>query len=333
MLARSTTISHPSGQRIDTPLLVPSFSSKGLGNAADGGSELSEIMKVAEQFLTDSMLVSAYDIHHKHLDVPTSALTDIIYVDSGGYETSDFQDLSAAYSNRVEPKEWDEQTLYKVLDAWPSFAPAIFVTYDDVDKPQSLGEQIDRARKMVARYPEQLITLLIKPETKGQRYVQIRDVIRSVGDLRGIPIIGLTEKELGSSYIERMTRLAELRLALDDEKMTHVPIHLFGSLDPMSVCLYFIAGAEIFDGLTWLRYGYFDGVAMYLQNAAVRRHLLHRTDGFAKADAMRNNLDTLTHLTIQMRKCHLDRDLKHLDPTDTWLREAYDQLRTKVGRL
>lgn len=333
MLARTTTVVHPSGERLETPLLIPSFSSKGFGTSQNGESEVRQIMKVAEQFLTDAMLVSAYDIHHGYLDYPTSAVTRITYVDSGGYETSDLQDLSATFVHKVDRQEWSEDHLIAALDKWPAFAPAVFVTYDSADQPQSFDAQIARARKMRARYAEQLVAFLIKPETQAQRFIQFRTIQARVEDLGGLPIIGVTEKELGSSFIERMQRVATLRLALDDAKMRDVPIHIFGSLDPISVCLYFVAGAEIFDGLTWIRYGYVDHAATYLHNAAVLRNFLHKKDDFAKVDALQQNINILDGLAIQMRKFLRDGDFRHLDPNDAWLRSAYDQLRTKVGRI
>ena len=94
MLARTTTLIHPSGERLETPLLVPSFSSKGFGTDASGASEVRRILSIAEEYLTESMLVSAYDIYHDHVGLPMSALTNIVLVDSGGYETSDLHDLS-----------------------------------------------------------------------------------------------------------------------------------------------------------------------------------------------------------------------------------------------
>jgi hypothetical protein len=33
-----------------------------------------------------------------------------------------------------------------------------------------------------------------------------------------------------------------------DEAGVKSPIHVFGALDPLTVCLYFVAGAEVFDG-------------------------------------------------------------------------------------
>ena len=59
--------------------------------------------------------------------------------------------------------------------------------------------------------------------------------------------------------MERILNIAKLRYALDDAGID-APIHVFGALDPVSSGAYFIAGAEIFDGLTWLRYSYDDQV-------------------------------------------------------------------------
>ena len=332
MLARTTTLIHPSGERIETPLLVPSFSSKGFGADASGISETREIVRTAEEYLTDSMLVSAYDIHHGHIDYPKSALTNIVIVDSGGYETSDLLDMSATFHQSVSPKDWDEAKLFSVLDAWPPFAPAIFVSFDDSHAPLSLRDQIERARRMAARYPRQLHAFLAKPETKGQQYVQMGNLLASVRELAGFHVIGVTEKELGNSAIERMKQLASLRLALDEADMENVPIHVFGSLDPVSVCLYFLAGAEIFDGLTWLRYAYLDGMAVYRHNAAARLDMLARLDVFVTVATMQGNLSYLTNLTNQMRKFLNQQDFSHLSPNDKLLYQAYELLRTKMKR-
>ena len=74
MLARSTTINHPQGISVDTPLLVPSFSSKGFGFNKDKESEIKGIFTVASEYLSDTMLLSAYDIHYGHLKSIESAI-------------------------------------------------------------------------------------------------------------------------------------------------------------------------------------------------------------------------------------------------------------------
>ena len=76
MLAKSTRIRHPLGVTLQTPLLVPSFSSKALGFNKAGQSELKKVFEVASDYLTDIMLVSAYDLAFGHLEPITRAITN-----------------------------------------------------------------------------------------------------------------------------------------------------------------------------------------------------------------------------------------------------------------
>jgi hypothetical protein len=172
----------------------------------------------------------------------------------------------------------------------------------------------------------------VKPETKEQQYVQIPQLLASVQDLAGFSVVGITEKELGNSAVDRMKHVAQLRLALDEVGLKGIPIHVFGSLDPVSVCLYFLAGAEIFDGLTWLRYAYMDGLAVYRQNAAARLDMLDRRDLSVTVEMMQRNLSYLSSLTNQMRKFLNEGDFMHLAPNDKLLYQAYELLRTRMKR-
>ena len=70
----------------------------------------------------------------------------------------------------------------------------------------------------------------------------------NVSVLEGFDLVGVTEKELGNSLLNRLHNTSRLRMALD-EVSNEAPIHVFGSLDPLNVPLYFAAGAEVFDGL------------------------------------------------------------------------------------
>jgi len=65
-----------------------------------------------------------------------------------------------------------------------------------------------------------------------------------------------------------MINLYYIRKELDKIGL-NLPIHVFGSLDPITSILYFLVGAEIFDGLTWLKYSYFYGAAIYIANYGV----------------------------------------------------------------
>ena len=66
-----------------------------------------------------------------------------------------------------------------------------------------------------------------------------------------------------------MTTIAHIRIAMKDSG-ANAPIHIFGSLDPVTTPLYFIAGADIFDGLSWLRYTFSNGDAYYMESYGPR---------------------------------------------------------------
>lgn len=332
MLARSTKLHHPLGITVETPLLIPSFSSKGFGFNTEKESEIKGIFTVASEYLADTMLISAYDLYYGHLETLESAITEIVIVDSGGYEISDVQGLSAIYRQPVQPQDWTEDKLREVLDAWPEHVPAIFVNFDKPDQRRSLGEQLESARRFFADYRCQLHTLLIKPETKKQQYVQVKNIVANADELRDFSIVGFTEKELGNSILDRMKNISEIRLAMDDAEV-NVPIHIYGSLDPLTSALYFLSGAELFDGLTWLRYGYADGFACYQHNYGARKIGIHRRDDFVKAKTIQDNLSYLVELSHQMRKYLLDGDFSMFEHDATILRESFDLLRTKNRRI
>src|SRR5437016_10206472 len=103
VLARSTTITHPLGTKITTPLLIPSFSSRGFRSRQSGEKEVGKLFNASKEQLTESMLISAYDLFHKHLKPPARGLTNITFVDSGGYEIADYQDLSEIFLDDPKP--------------------------------------------------------------------------------------------------------------------------------------------------------------------------------------------------------------------------------------
>lgn len=64
---RKSVLKHPSGQEIKTPLLIPSYSSKGFAFNKSGKSEIIEPMKTCKEFLEESLLISAYDLYYDNI--------------------------------------------------------------------------------------------------------------------------------------------------------------------------------------------------------------------------------------------------------------------------
>jgi hypothetical protein len=174
---------------------------------------------------------------------------------------------------------------------------------------------------------------LIKPETHEQRTVDavLKNAIAHVEELGSFDLIGVTEKELGSRMLDRMAQIAKLRKAMDDAGI-RAPIHIFGALDPLSVCLYFLAGAEVFDGLTWIRYAYQDGRCVYTQNAGVLKYGLALHTNGIKARIMADNYYVLHDLQQSLRVFSATDDFKKLSPHEKLLRDAQDELLQRLGQ-
>jgi hypothetical protein len=168
-LARKSSITHPLGVVVETPLLVPSFSSKGFlfkKTKTRLISEVADFMDVSAEVLTESMLVSAYDVHHKHIQPLTqiAKIAAIVFIDSGGYEVADAHDLPAVFKHPLPPLgiKWTEATLKKVLGKWPKHSPAVFVSFDNSGRP--FARQLAAARKLFAHYPDQMHDMILKPD-------------------------------------------------------------------------------------------------------------------------------------------------------------------------
>jgi len=285
-------------------------------------------------------LISAFDLHYKQIPAPRDlpAKPDFIIVDSGGYETSDDHDLSAVYRPELDLKEWNEEMLASVLDEWPDELPAVFVSFDNIGSRRPVTEQLAGAREFFKNRSRQLSCFLLKPETAGQ--ATLRDALPSaIGhaeEMRAFDIVGVTEKELGSSPLERMKRIAKLRRALD-ESQVRAPIHVFGALDPASVCLYYLAGAEIFDGLTWLRYAFVrdrehnKDHCIYVHSYSVIEDDPRLTDSQLRLRVLAQNSYYLEHLQNRLRDFHATGDFSKL-PHSEFLKNAYDSLEGELAR-
>jgi hypothetical protein len=218
-----------------------------------------------------------------------------------------------------------------VYDSWPEHVPAAFVSFDRPRGHRPLQAQIDEALSLFDRYPHQLHTFLIKPEPREQ-HVKPDSISARIEALKAFNILGLTEKEAGSSVLKRMQNIAAIRFALDDAEI-RIPIHVFGSLDPITSVLYFLAGAEIFDGLTWLRYGYAGGFACYQSNyCSTEIGIDEADDELLKARCIQQNLRYLKSLAHEMQMFLLEGNFEMFTYNGTFFRRSFDLLRTKIRR-
>ncbi|GHE74576.1 hypothetical protein [Roseivirga thermotolerans] len=310
---KSRTIKHPTGVEIETPLLIPSFSSKGfallkkkINNKPKEVSEIYDVLNVpAQELLHESLLVSAYDVYHGYIP-PLSeiGITNVVFIDSGGYETSESFDISGVNKTRHEVLDWGEEELIRTLSSCPEETSFVIVNFDHGEIRLPFEDQIQNADKFFSQFRNRMLTdFLIKPEKKQQPNVVIDDLLRSIHSLNKFDIIGLTEKELGNSIYDRMINVKKVRKSLDSNGLADKPIHVFGSLDPVTSVLYFFAGAEIFDGLTWLKFSYHNGMAIYTHNFSVLSEALgvQSKDKAIALSSLISNVNYLEKLKFAMR--------------------------------
>lgn len=336
MLQRCSKIKHPGGDILETPLLVPSFSSKGFRYKKVGRkitSEVTGFLKSTSQTLTESVLFSAYDIHKGFIPRLTtkgiSCFPQFTFIDSGGYETSEGYDLSEVFKYPVSAdKKWNIKQYQKVLKNWPQARfPSIMISYDHgQDKPRKINRQISTAKTFFNPYKDFLHDFLIKPSEKNE-LLDIQEIISNVSLLSGFDIIGLTEKELGNSISERVKNIVLIRTALDKVD-NPAPLHIFGSLDPITSVVYFLAGAEIFDGLTWLRFGYQNGQAVYQHNYSALKHGIQETDIVSRDLSFAHNLVYLRSLQSEMKRFASTKDFNVFSHNADFFKQVNEYIHT-----
>ena len=333
-LARSRKHAHPSKVPFETPIVIPSFSSKGYKVDNKGRSALRHTIAYAAEALNEATLVSAYDIYYRHVPEPKRLpfRPSVLFVDSGGYEISPAYDLSHNVQYQVTAQDWDEAKLEEVYAAWPRVVPAVFVTFDDPKKRRRFSVQVRNASELAKRFQDQMIDFLIKPESTSAVSLEsvLPTVLAQIDSLRAFGIVGLTEKELGDSPLDRMCNISRLRVALDRADIA-APIHVFGALDPISVMLYFISGAEIFDGLTWLRYSLSDGSCQYKRGYGALAFGVDAKDDAVERRILSGNIIALQTLRRSLRDFVFAEDFSKFGRHADFIRNANDSRRATLG--
>lgn len=307
-----------------TPLLVPSFSSKGF-------PDVHKIIEYCTELIEGVTLVSAYDIHYGRVSPPFD-FPSLIFLDSGGYEASKDAELSDLGNREHHPKEWTQEMHESVLANWQSPVPSVLISYDHPKARVEFAEQIERGRNMAPGRTEFLRELLLKPETESQTLLHVDDLLRHVHRLADFDIIGVTEKEIGKSLVDRMKNIAKLRRALTVAGID-IPIHVFGSLDTISTPLYFLAGADIFDGLTWLRFAFHEGLTIYKHNfGALQLGITTKAD-LIDGRCWHQNYYYMSEMQLEMRRFLGSQDFSsfkyHGDMFKTALQSALEALGDK----
>lgn len=314
MLARSRPLVLRSGTELVTPLLVPSVTSKGFQLREDGLSEVGLYLEVARDHLTETLLVSAYDLHHRLLPQAEELLTpqhwstiygtpSLLVIDSGGYELSDRWEDSDLLRELRSTLPFTSDQYEDLLARLPRDRDLLVVTYDHLGtnaRRPGYDHQIAHAAEFFGRRRDMMSDVLLKPPYPD-RYVSADRLAQHARELTVFDVVGVTERELGETLLDRLVAIAELRQLLDDSGV-NAPLHVFGVLEPLLVTLFYVAGAEIFDGLTWLRYGQYHGTSVNRASVALLDDCLDEPDAVVGARAQVSYLAALTVLKRSLRQ-------------------------------
>ncbi|WP_221568338.1 hypothetical protein [Alkalihalobacillus sp. TS-13] len=270
----------------ETPILVPSFSSKGFPEVGDLYNNLKE-------YLTDVSLVSAYDLHYKNINIDSIYETDMLLIDSGGYERDKEHDLSTIYRDRHISETWNRELHHSLLEKIESLTNILIVNFDSTET-MPLSRQLELANETFAQYPDFASDFLCKPSS-SYPLINIDEYCQNIDLISNFSVVGFTEKELGFSLLERCKNIYRVRKSLENKNL-EIPIHIFGCIDPLNIIVYFLSGADIFDGLSWLRFAFNNDYPTYFNSYSISNELWSFEDDEVKALAILENLRILCDL-------------------------------------
>jgi len=259
--------------------------------------------------IDEAILVSAFDIHH-NLIADAAAFTSgfrdspytaprLLIIDSGWYEKGVGPASGQWYHEVDDAQPFSREEYEDLLDALDANVNALIVTWDD-DAESSYVDQIAAGQRFFADRPRFGSVMLLKPEGRRLHHDFARLSQADAARMRPFDVVGVTEKDLGNRILTRLATLADLRARLDDASIP-APIHVFGGLDPLYTPLYYVAGGEIFDGLSWLRYSFRDGMSVYRDAAPLLDGNLEMPLPVAVGRAQLENLDALVELARELK--------------------------------
>ena len=164
-----------------------------------------------------------------------------------------------------------------------------------------------RAAEDFAHAPQAASDFLVKPELSSG-LVNVGKLAKHAGELQQFDIVGITAREAGDSLVKRCSTVVMLRDGMRDAGLDN-PIHIFGAINPMEVLAYFFCGADIFDGLNWLRLAFRKHGSMAIEEAAFEEQNFNLDDCDLRMDQRILNLSFLYRLQESLHQYCLTNDL------------------------
>ena len=275
---------------VPTPLIVPSFSSRGFPNLTDIWEEFSTK-------LYGVCLVSAFDVAQGSIPKDVTDLVNVVIWDSGSFETSSGHTELDGRRATSTPVEWTRNQYQETLENIGAGTNAIVVNFDEID---TLEDQISRASEDFSLVPHAASNFLVKPAGELE-WVNLPKLGLHLDKLAQMSVVGIAAREAGDSLFTRCCSIVMLRDMLHEAGLD-TPIHVFGAINPYEVLAYFFCGADIFDGLNWFRCLFRSSGSIPIGDSATEDFRWNLTDSELQMEAWTKNLRFLFQLQEGMQR-------------------------------
>ena len=293
-----------------TPLVVPSFSSRGF-------PQLAELWEECRHRLYGVALTSSYDIAEQLISTDAIDAVNLAFLDSGQYETND---QFVNFSGRHIPApsaSWTRDRHHQTLETIDNTANIVLVNFD---RPRKIDEQVISASEDFSVVPSAATDFLVKPEPNTS-LVNVAHLSTRSEDLGQFDVIGITAREAGSALLARCRSVVMLRDTLTEAGLD-LPIHVFGAITPKEVLTYYFCGADIFDGLNWLRQAFRDYEAIPIEEAAFEAMKWTKAEPDLFDAERTHNLRVLYRLQEALRQYSDSGDMEFLEKEFPSARQA-----------
>lgn len=247
---------------IDIPAYFPAIS------GPDNIRQLDRLVGHIESAGCDTMMVSAYDIHHAGGRDGMGPVLDrlnkskVLFVDSGGYEAQG-------------EVGWDFDKYRRVLE-W--VRPPIYASYDVVQ--ERYGRYIrERTLDYMTRSLDICPGSSCAVVCHGDSVDQLIEVVSAVASRHpGRPaIMAVPDRECGGSLGEKMAGVKRIKDAMAGLN-EHSRLHILGCDDPLSGVILALVGADSVDGTGWYKRTTADAVLKSLTGGWWRQDQIREAD-------------------------------------------------------
>ena len=285
---------------LPTPLIAPSFSSYGF-------PYLSDIWEEFKHKLYGICLVSAFDMAGGRITGDAIDMVNVVILDSGLYESRKAKGEPGTPPTSSMTDGWTRARYHKVVEGVGQKGNVILVNFDHVGR---MEDQMAAAFEDFSRAPQAATDFLVKP-TDVTALVNLAGLSKHQKTLGEFSVIGITAREIGSSFLKRCRAVVTLRDLLDGAEL-ETPIHVFGAISPYEVLTYFFCGADIFDGLNWLRLAFRDHASITIGESAMEDMKWDLSELDLCIGEWTENLRFLHHLQERLKEYGTNGDLESL---------------------